>query len=69
MDCSPYPFLRTGERIIGGALDGVEGTLVCGSNQPLQKGEIDAPWVALRAQNPGGSPFRRLHIFVEKTIW
>jgi len=29
-DCSPYPFLRTGERvrIVGGALDGVEGTLV-----------------------------------------
>jgi transcription termination/antitermination protein NusG len=30
VDCSPYPFLRTGERvrIVGGALDGVEGTLV-----------------------------------------
>ena len=30
VDCSPYPFLKTGERvrIIGGALDGVEGTLI-----------------------------------------
>jgi transcription antitermination factor NusG len=30
VDCSPYPFLRTGERvrIVGGALDGVEGILV-----------------------------------------
>jgi transcription antitermination factor NusG len=29
-DCFPYPFLRTGERvrIAGGALDGVEGTLI-----------------------------------------
>jgi transcriptional antiterminator NusG len=29
-DCSPYPFLHVGERVrvFGGALDGVEGTLV-----------------------------------------
>lgn len=29
-DCSPYPFLSVGERVrvFGGALDGVEGTLV-----------------------------------------
>jgi transcriptional antiterminator NusG len=29
-DCSPYPFLNVGERVrvFGGALDGVEGTLV-----------------------------------------
>ncbi len=30
VDCSPYPFLNVGERVrvFGGALDGVEGTLV-----------------------------------------
>jgi transcription termination/antitermination protein NusG len=30
LDCSPYPFLNLGERvrIVGGALNGVEGTLV-----------------------------------------
>jgi transcription antitermination factor NusG len=30
IDCSPYPFLKVGERVrvFGGALDGVEGTLV-----------------------------------------